>query len=155
MGRDSGAIALRAGISCGAEAILLPEKTTAIDDLIENLKDGQLNKKSSSIVIVAEGDKNGGVYDIARAVQKEVTNYDIKVTILGHLQRGGSPSSFDRVLGSRLGYAAVNALIAGESQKMVGLMANEIKLTSLEEALTEHEFKLEQDLLEMVDVLAT
>jgi 6-phosphofructokinase 1 len=155
MGRDSGAIALRAGISCGAEAILLPEKTTAIDDLIENLKEGQLNKKSSSIVIVAEGDKNGGVYDIARAVQKEVTNYDIKVTILGHLQRGGSPSSFDRVLGSRLGYAAVNALIAGESQKMVGLMANEIKLTSLEEALTEHEFKLEQDLLEMVDVLAT
>jgi 6-phosphofructokinase 1 len=154
MGRDSGAIALRAGISCGAEAILLPEKATAIDDLIKNLKEGQSNKKSSSIVIVAEGDKNGGVYDIARAVQKEVTNYDIKVTILGHLQRGGSPSSFDRVLGSRLGYAAVNALIAGETQKMVGLMANEIKLTSLEEALTEHEFKLEEDLLEMVDVLA-
>ena len=154
MGRDSGAIALRAGISCGAEAILLPEKATAIDDLIVNLKEGQLNKKSSSIVIVAEGDKNGGVYDIARTVQKEITNYDIKVTILGHLQRGGSPSSFDRVLGSRLGYAAVNALIAGESQKMVGLMANEIKLTSLEEALTEHEFKLEEDLLEMVDVLA-
>src|SRR6201996_7966924 len=102
MGRDSGAIALRAGISCGAEAILLPEKSTAIDELIQSLKDGQSNKKSSSIVIVAEGDKNGGVYDIAKAVQKEVKNYDIKVTILGHLQRGGSPSSFDRVLGSRL-----------------------------------------------------
>ncbi|MDB5010282.1 MAG: 6-phosphofructokinase [Mucilaginibacter sp.] len=154
MGRDSGAIALRAGISCGAEAIMLPEKLTAIEDLIKNLKDGQSNKKSSSIVIVAEGDKNGGVYDIAKAVQKEVTNYDIKVTILGHLQRGGSPSSFDRVLGSRLGFAAVNALIAGETQKMVGLQANHIKLTSLEEALTEHEFKLEEDLLQMVDVLA-
>ncbi|HEY0245900.1 MAG TPA: 6-phosphofructokinase, partial [Mucilaginibacter sp.] len=154
MGRDSGAIALRAGISCGAEAILLPEKLTAIEDLIKSLKDGQHNKKSSSIVIVAEGDKNGGVYDIAKAVQKEVKNYDIKVTILGHLQRGGSPSSFDRILGSRLGYAAVNALLAGKSQMMVGLQANYIKLTSLEEALTQHEFKLEEDLLQMVDVLS-
>lgn len=154
MGRDSGAIALRAGISCGAEAILLPEKQTAIEDLIQNLKTGHMNKKSSSIVIVAEGDKNGGVYDVAKAVQKEVKNYDIKVTILGHLQRGGSPSSFDRILGSRLGFAAVNALIAGESQKMVGLQANNIVLTSLEEALNHHEFKLEADLLQMVDILS-
>ncbi len=154
MGRDSGAIALRAGISCGAEAILLPEKSTAIDDLIKQLKSGESNKKSSSIVIVAEGDKSGGIYDLAEAVQKEVKNYDIKVTILGHLQRGGSPSSFDRILGSRLGYAAVKALINGHSQKMVGLEANHIKITSLEEALTQHEFKLEEDLLEMVDVLS-
>src|SRR6202012_4114987 len=154
MGRDSGAIALRAGISCGAEAILLPEKPTAIDDLIENLKAGQFNKKSSSIVLVAEGEKNGGAYDIAQKVKAAVDFYDIKVTILGHLQRGGSPSSFDRVLGSRLGFAAVNAIIKGHSQKMVGLRANHIQLTSLEEALTEHEFKLEEDLLQMVDVLA-
>src|SRR6201985_1065850 len=138
MGRDSGAIALRAGISCGAEAILLPEKETAIDDLIENLKAGQLNKKSSSIVIVAEGDKHGGAFDIAKMVQKEVKLYDIKVTILGHLQRGGSPSAFDRILGSRLGYAAVNALLSGKSQMMVGLEANHIKITSLEEALNQH-----------------
>ncbi len=154
MGRDSGAIALRAGICCGAEAVLLPEKATAIDELIENLKAGQNNKKSSSIVIVAEGDKNGGVYDIARRVQKEVKVYDTKVTILGHLQRGGSPSAFDRVLGSRLGYAAVNALLKGHTQEMVGLRANHIKITSLEEALTQHEFKLEEDLLEMSDILA-
>ncbi|MES2279687.1 MAG: 6-phosphofructokinase [Bacteroidota bacterium] len=154
MGRDSGAIALRAGISCGAEAILLPEKETAIHDLISNLKGGQYDKKSSSIVIVAEGDKNGGVYDIAQTVKKEVTNYDIKVTILGHLQRGGSPSAFDRILGSRLGFAAVNALIAGESQKMVGLQANSIVLTSLEEALTQHKFELEEDLLLMAEVLS-
>src|ERR1700748_1009201 len=145
MGRDSGAIALRAGISCGAEAILLPEKSTAIDDLIKSLKDGQLNKKSSSIVIVAEGDKSGGIYDLAKTVQQEVKNYDIKVPVLGHLQRGGAPSSFDRILGSRLGFAAVNALIAGESQKMVGLEANHIKLTTLEEALSHHDFKLEAD----------
>ncbi|HMG09208.1 MAG TPA: 6-phosphofructokinase [Mucilaginibacter sp.] len=154
MGRDSGAIALRAGISCGAEAILLPERETAIEDLIKNLKFGQSNKKSSSIVIVAEGDKNGGVYDVAKAVQKEVKDYDIKVTILGHLQRGGSPSSFDRILGSRLGFAAVNALIAGETQKMVGLQANHILLTTLEDALNNHEFKLEEDLLQMMDVLS-
>jgi len=154
MGRDSGAIALRAGISCGAEAILLPEKETAIDDLIENLKNGQNKKKSSSIVIVAEGDKHGGAYDIAKIVEKEVTNYDIKVTILGHLQRGGSPSAFDRVLGSRLGFAAVNALLAGKSQMMVGLEANHIKLTGIEEALTQHEFKLEEDLMLMADILS-
>jgi len=154
MGRDSGAIALRAGISCGAEAILLPEKSTAIDDLIAQLKNGESAKKSSSIVIVAEGDKTGGIYDLAKAVQKEVTNYDIKVTVLGHLQRGGAPSSFDRVLGSRLGFAAVNALIAGHSQKMVGLEANHIKLTPLEEALSHHDFKLEADLLQMVEVLS-
>src|SRR3569833_1444117 len=154
MGRDSGAIALRAGVCCGAEAILLPEKATAIDELIEGLKAGQDNKKSSSIVIVAEGDKSGGVYDIARRVQSEIKTYDIKVTILGHLQRGGSPSAFDRVLGSRLGYAAVKALLNGHTQKMVGLQANHIKITTLEEALTEHQFKLEEDLMEMADIFA-
>src|SRR5476651_2364158 len=154
MGRDSGAIALRAGISCGAEAILLPEKEMAIDNLIESLKAGQYNKKSSSIVIVAEGDKHGGAYDIAKMVEKQVKNYDIKVTILGHLQRGGSPSAFDRVLGSRLGFAAVNALLAGKTQMMVGLEANYIKTTSIEEALTQHEFKLEEDLIKMAEILS-
>lgn len=154
MGRDSGAIALRAGISCGAEAILLPEKETAIEELIASLKAGHYNSKSSSIVIVAEGDKNGGVYNVSEAVKKEVKHYDIKVTILGHLQRGGAPSAFDRILGSRLGFAAVNALVAGQSQKMVGLQANVIVLTDLEEALNQHEFNLEPDLLQMAEVLS-
>lgn len=154
MGRDSGAIALRAGISCGAEAILLPEKETAIEELIAGIKAGHYNSKSSSIVIVAEGDKNGGVYNVSEAVKKEVNNYDIKVTILGHLQRGGSPSAFDRVLGSRLGFASVNALTAGQSQKMVGLQANVVVLTDLEEALNQHEFNLEPDLLQMAEVLS-
>ena len=154
MGRDSGAIALRAGISCGAEAILLPEKETAIENLIASLKEGQNNKKSSSIVIVAEGDKHGGAYDIAKMVQKEVKFYDVKVTILGHLQRGGSPSAFDRILGSRLGFAAVNALIAGKTQVMVGLEANHIKITGLEEALNQHQFKLEEDLMQMAEILS-
>lgn len=152
MGRDSGCIALHAGIAGGAEAILLPEKETAIDELIEKLEKDS-HKKTSSIVIIAEGDKNGGAYNVAKRV-KEKFDYDIKVTILGHLQRGGSPSSFDRVLGGRLGYAAVKALIAGENRKMVGLRDNQIKLTELTEAIHNHSFKLEEDLLEMAHILS-
>ncbi len=153
MGRDSGCIALHSGIAGGAEAILLPEKDTAIDELILQLQAGAANKKSSSIVIVAEGDKNGGAYNVAKRVKESFDVYDTKVTILGHLQRGGSPSSFDRVLGSRLGYMAVKSLIAGETRKMVGLRGNRIKLTDLREALTQHEFKLEEDLMEMATIL--
>ncbi len=152
MGRDSGCIALRAGIAGGAEAIMLPETETGIEDLINRLESSP--NKSSSIVIVAEGEHHGGAYDIAKIVQDRIKSYHTKVTILGHLQRGGSPSSFDRILGSRLGYAAVNALLKGESQKMVGLRGNSITLTSLEEALSQHEFKLEDDLMEMTNILS-
>lgn len=154
MGRDAGCIALRAGIAGGAEAIMLPEVDTAISDLINMLELGASKKKTSSIVIVAEGDKNGGAFSVAKAVKERYNFYDTKVTILGHLQRGGSPSSFDRILGSRMGFAAVKALQNGESRKMVGLRSNEIVLTDLKEALTEHDFKLEDDLLEMATVLA-
>ncbi len=154
MGRDSGCIALHAGVAGGAEAILLPEKETAIDDLIHKLEEGALSKKSSSIVIIAEGDKNGGAYNVAKRVKEKFNFYDIKVTILGHLQRGGTPSSFDRVLGSRMGYAAVRAIIAGETRKMVGLRGNMIQLTPLEDAIHNHSFKLEEDLLEMATILS-
>lgn len=153
MGRDSGCIALSAGIAGGAEAVLLPEKDTAIDDLIRKLEVGVNSKKTSSIVIIAEGDKNGGAYNVAKLVKERFNFYDIKVTILGHLQRGGSPSSYDRVLASRMGYAAVNALLAGETRQMVGIRSNTIQLTSLEEALSNTSFKLDQDLLEMSSVL--
>ncbi|MBW4890573.1 6-phosphofructokinase [Mucilaginibacter sp. HMF5004] len=152
MGRDSGCIALRTGIAGGAEAIMLPETETALDDLIRDLESSP--NKSSSIVIVAEGDHHGGAYDIAKIVKDRIRSYHTKVTILGHLQRGGSPSSFDRILGSRMGYAAVNALLRGETQKMVGLRGNHIETTSLEEALTNHEFKLEDDLMEMIKILS-
>lgn len=154
MGRDSGCIALRSAIACGAEAVLLPEKQTSIDELVKTLELGASTKKSSSIVIVSEGHKQGGAYDIAKQVKERFDHYDTKVTILGHLQRGGSPSSFDRILGSRLGYAAVNELLKGSTQQMVGLRGNDIRLTSLDEALTEHSFKLENDLLEMTHVLS-
>jgi 6-phosphofructokinase 1 len=154
MGRDSGCIALRSGIASGAEAVLLPEKQTSIDELVNQLEIGALTKKSSSIVIVAEGHKAGGAYDIAKKVKERFNHYDTKVTILGHLQRGGSPSSADRILGSRLGFAAVNELFKGTTASMVGLRGNDVKVTSLEEALVEHSFKLEDDLLEMTKVLS-
>ena len=154
MGRDSGCIALRSGVASGAEAVLLPEKQTSIDELVNQLEIGALTKKSSSIVIVAEGHKAGGAYDIAKKVKERFNHYDTKVTILGHLQRGGSPSSADRILGSRLGFAAVNELFKGNTAAMVGLRGNDVKVTSLEEALTKHSFKLEDDLLEMTKVLS-
>ncbi|WP_407430332.1 6-phosphofructokinase [Arcticibacter sp.] len=154
MGRDSGCIALHSGVAGGAEAILLPEKETAIDDLITKLEAGALSNKSSSIVIIAEGDKNGGAYNVAKRVKEKFNFYDIKVTILGHLQRGGTPSSFDRVLACRLGYAAVKALVAGETRKMVGLRGNEIKLTDIQEAINNHSYKLEDDLVEMAAILS-
>ena len=154
MGRDSGCIALRSGIAGGAEAILLPEKDTAIEELIEKLEIGAKRKKSSSIVIVAEGDKNGGAYDVAKRVKEKFNFYDTKVTILGHMQRGGSPTSIDRVLACRFGYAAVNALLAGETRQLVGIRGNAIQLTSLHEALNMHEFKLEEDLMELTTILS-
>lgn len=154
MGRDSGCIALRSGIAGGAEAVLLPERETAIDELIAKLSDDVRNKKTSSIVIVAEGDKSGGAYQLAKRVTEKFDFYDVKVTILGHLQRGGSPSSFDRVLASRLGYAAVKELTAGKSCQMVGLRGNSVVITPLEEALNFTHFKLEEDLMEMVNVLS-
>ena len=154
MGRDSGCLALRTAIASGAEAVLLPEKETSLKELVLKLKEGVSTKKSSSSVIVSEGNKYGGAYDIAKSVKRKFTHYDAKVTILGHLQRGGSPSGFDRILGSRLGYAAVKAIIAGETMQMVGLRGNYIQLTSLQEALHAHTYKLEEDLMEMTHVLS-
>jgi 6-phosphofructokinase 1 len=154
MGRDSGCIALRSGIAGGAEAVILPERATGVDELISKLSGDAKNKKTSSIVIVAEGDKSGGAYQLAEQVKEKFNFYDIKVTILGHLQRGGSPSSFDRVLASRLGFAAVKELLDGKTRQMIGLRGNSIVLTPLEEALNSSLFKLEDDLMEMVSVLS-
>lgn len=153
MGRDAGCIALWAGIAGGAEAILLPERDTAITELIAKLETSAGQHKSSSIVIVAEGDKNGGAYSISKLVKEKFNHYDTKVTILGHLQRGGSPSCYDRVLASRFGYAAVNALLAGENRQMVGIRGNKIQLTDLYACIHNQSFKLEDDLMEMSSIL--
>lgn len=154
MGRDSGYIALNAGIGGGAEAILLPEMETAIEDLIKSLRTAAENKKTSTIVIVAEGDKNGGAYNVAKRVKEEFDFYDTKVTILGHLQRGGNPGSFDRVLASRLGYTAINLLLEGKSRRVVGIRGTTIEHINLEEAIANKRIGLSSDMLEMARILA-
>ena len=152
MGRNSGFIALNTGIGSGAGNVLIPEIESSIDDLIANLKKGAKRKKLFSLVIVAEGNKNGDAAEIAKKINKKFDYYDTKVTIIGHLQRGGSPTCMDRVMASRLGYAAVEALISGEKNIMVGIVNNEIKYTPFKDAITK-EKKMNKDLLKMAYIL--
>ena len=135
MGRDSGFIALKSGIATGAVAVMTPEMGMSIDDLVSVLQAGEQSNKTSSIVIVAEGDPNGGAYEIAKQVKERTKSYETRITVLGHLQRGGSPSCFDRVLASRLGVAAVEALRQGHHGVMAGINNNSIELTPFDRAI--------------------
>lgn len=126
MGRDAGFLALRSGIASGAEAILVPEVRTDFEKLEKFLSDGLSKDKKSSIVLVAEGEKMGGTIAIANKVAEDHPEYDVRVTILGHIQRGGSPSAYDRVLASQLGVAAVQALLDDQKSIMVGIVNREI-----------------------------
>jgi 6-phosphofructokinase 1 len=153
MGRDAGFIALRSGISVGADAVLIPETQTYIDQLIEKLERGTKKYKSSMIVIVAEGDDAGGAYEVAKKVKEQCPNYDSRVTILGHIQRGGSPTAMDRVIASRMGNAAVEALINNKTNVMVGIIDKEIAYTSFEKSI-KHNNKLNIDLLNLVETLS-
>ena len=136
MGRDAGHIALNSGIAIGAQEILIPEQNMGIEGLINSLKDSKKNGKTSSIVVVAEGDKTGkNVFDLARKVEEEFPKYEIRVSVLGHMQRGGSPTCFDRVLGTKMGVKAVESLIDGVSGKMIGIDNGKIVLTSLKKAI--------------------
>lgn len=153
MGRDSGCIALWSGIGGGAESIIFPEKKTNIKELVSILEKREINKKSSSIVIVAEGEK-GGAFKIAQEVGKKLKGFDTKVSVLGHMQRGGSPSCFDRVLAARLGSFAVESLLNGETGKMVGLVDNKLKLTDLKLA-TSNQFELDNQLIHLTEILAS
>ena len=136
MGRDAGHIALNSGIAIGAQEILVPEHDIGIEGLIKSLKDSKKNGKTSSIVVVAEGDKTGkNVFDLAKMVEQEFPKYEIRVSVLGHMQRGGSPSCFDRVLGTKMGVTAVESLINGESGYMIGVDNGKIVKTSLKKAI--------------------
>ncbi len=152
MGRDAGLIALRAGIGVGAESILIPETKTDIEDLIKRLENGRKNK-SSKIIIVAEGDEAGGAFAIAEKVKKRLPEYDTRVTILGHIQRGGNPSAMDRVNSSRIGFAAVEALMKGERNVMVGIVDKNIQYTPFENAV-KHIQEVNPDLMRMVGILS-
>lgn len=135
MGRDSGQIAVRSSIAAGAEAMIIPEKPMSTDELINELERGSNSKKSSSLVVVAEGSQPGRSYQIAKEVTEKFNHYDTKVTILGHTQRGGSPTVADRVLASRLGVAAVESLLSGRSGIMVGIVNNKIHYTPFDKAI--------------------
>ena len=132
MGRDAGHIALNSGIAIGAQEILIPEEKIGIDELIISLKKSKNSGKTSSIVVVAEGDKTGeNVFELAKSVEEKFPDYEIKVSVLGHMQRGGSPSCFDRVLATRMGVKAVESLMSGKFSKMIGVKEGEITLTPL------------------------
>ncbi|NUO03696.1 MAG: 6-phosphofructokinase [Saprospiraceae bacterium] len=153
MGRNSGFIALSTGIGSGAESVLIPEVNASLDGLIDKLKKGARRKKLFSIVIVAEGNKEGGASAIAQKVQEAFDFYDTKVAIIGHLQRGGSPTCFDRVLASRLGFAAVEGLISGKKNVMAGIVNNKVTYTPFQDAITK-EKPVEDDLVRMAEILA-
>jgi 6-phosphofructokinase 1 len=136
MGRDAGFIALNSGIGAGAEEILIPEKNIGLEKFVESLNKGRDNGKTSSIVVVSEGDKIGkNVFELADHINKNFPEYDIRVSVLGHMQRGGSPSCFDRVLASRLGVAAVEALLDKSTGVMIGITENNISKVELEKAI--------------------
>ncbi|MCE7996507.1 MAG: 6-phosphofructokinase [Roseivirga sp.] len=135
MGRDAGFIAVNSAIGGGAVAMIVPEHNYPIEKLIKRLQKGAANQKASNIVVIAEGCQLGNAYDIADQVKAKLDYFDIRVTVLGHLQRGGSPTTMDRVLASRLGVAAVEGLRDGKSKVMVGIINNKIAYTPINEAI--------------------
>ncbi len=155
MGRDAGHIALNTGIGSGAEEILIPEENLGLDRLLESLRVSKGAGKTSSIVVIAEGDKIGmNIFELKEYVNGILPDYDIRVSVLGHMQRGGSPSCFDRVLASRLGVKAVESLLEGKSNYMVGLINNKVELTPLIQAVKGHS-EIDMDLLRVSDIMST
>jgi 6-phosphofructokinase 1 len=134
MGRDSGLIALRSGIGVGAEAIMIPEANMGVQGLINRLEYGRKDK-ASKIIIVAEGDEIGGAFNVGEVLKEKFPQYDIRVSVLGHIQRGGKPSCMDRVLASHFGVAAVEGLLNGRSGDMVGQINKEIVFTPFDHAI--------------------
>jgi 6-phosphofructokinase 1 len=154
MGRDSGYLAMMGGIAGGAEEILVPESPTNVDDLIQSLRGARDRGKDSSIVVVAEGDDAGKAIDIANAVKAKSEFENSRVVVIGHLQRGGNATAFDRILASRLGLRAVEALLEGETGKMAGVSANNVVLRPLSEAW-ERRTKFDPQLLRVAHILAS
>ena len=155
MGRDAGHIALNAGIGAGAEEILIPEEDLGLDRLLESLQKSKASGKSSSIVVVAEGDKIGkSVFELKDYVEANLPEYDVRVSVLGHMQRGGSPTCFDRVLASRLGVKAVESLLEGKSNFMVGIAGDQIILTPLLQAI-KGKSQIDRELLRVSDIMST
>jgi 6-phosphofructokinase 1 len=153
MGRDAGYIALNSGLACGAEDILLPETKTNIDDVLKRIDDDERRKKTVHILVVAEGDDFGGAKEIYDEIKERFPKIDPRYCILGHIQRGGAPTFADRILASRLGYGAVQAIIKGKTQVMLGVVNGEIAYTPFENAIKENTI-ISKDMLEMIRVLS-
>ena len=154
MGRDVGHIALNVGIGAGAEEILIPEEDLGLDRLVESLRRSKQSGKSSSIVVVAEGDKIGkSVFELKDYVDEHMSEYEVRVSVLGHMQRGGAPSCFDRVLASRMGVKAVESLITGKSNYMVGLKNDIIDLTPFDQAV-KGKSKINMELLRVSEIMS-
>jgi 6-phosphofructokinase 1 len=152
MGRDAGLIALRSGIGVGAEAILIPETDSNLEGLISKLENSR-KSKTSKIIIVAEHDEAGGAFKISEKVTKRLPDYDTRVTVLGHIQRGGAPTCMDRVNSSRMGYGAIQAILDGKKGVMIGIVNAEIKHTPFENAV-KHIQAPDPDILKMMEILA-
>lgn len=150
MGRRTGYIALEAGVAGGAESILIPEVPFSLDEVVERLMRGHMRGKLHSIIIVAEG--AGNVLDIGKYLQDK-TGFETRVTILGHIQRGGSPTAFDRVLAARMGAKAVDVMMAGETRKVIGITAGEIKAYDIDYALSQHK-TIDLDLYKLANILS-
>lgn len=153
MGRDSGYIALRSAIGGGAEAVILPEKNISTRDIINYIREDIRREKTFSIIIVAEKGPSGSSVRMAEVLRETLPDKDIRVTILGHIQRGGAPSGMDRILASTLGLAAVEALMDGHKDKMVGIINNELNFTTLKESFSKTK-PLNRDLLRLVKILS-
>jgi 6-phosphofructokinase 1 len=153
MGRDAGYIALHSGIATGAENILIPETKTDIEELVASLTEKEKRKKLVNLIVVAEGDEFGGGNEIAAIIKKRLPQADVRVCILGHIQRGGSPSCLDRLIASRMGYHAVECLINGRNNVMVGIVNNKMHYTPLDNAVKAKQ-KISDDWFKIVKILA-
>lgn len=154
MGRDAGYIALHSGIATGAENILIPEAKTNIEAIIRNMLEKEKRKKLVNLIVVAEGDDFGGGDAVGRAIRERLPNADVRVAILGHIQRGGSPTCMDRLIASRMGYHAVECLMEGRGNVMVGIVNNKMHYTPLKQALKSKN-KIDTTWLKIVKILAS
>ena len=154
MGRDAGYIALHSGIATGAENILIPERKTDIQDIIASLKEKERRKKMVNLIVVAEGDDFGGANEVQKVLRENLPKAEIRVCILGHIQRGGSPSCIDRLIASRMGYHAVESLIEGRHNIFVGIQNNKMNYMPLENAV-KNKGKVSDEWMKIVKILAS
>ncbi|RYY18710.1 MAG: 6-phosphofructokinase [Chitinophagaceae bacterium] len=154
MGRDAGYIALHSGIATGAEHILIPERKTDIEALVLSLQEKERRKKLVNMVVVAEGDEFGGGNEVAKVVKERMPAADVRVCILGHIQRGGSPTCIDRLIASRMGYSAVECLMENRHNVMVGILNNRMHFTSLERAVKSKQ-RISEEWIKIVKILAS